>query len=59
MGELIKKSLSYDFSNMSKLTLSKDFTRTKHPGGTQIFFGGYLLHGFPKVGSREWVFLGK
>ena len=28
-------------------------------GGTQLFFGGCVPHGFPKVGSREWIFLQK
>ena len=26
-------------------------------GGTQLFFGGCVPHGFPKVGSRERIFL--
>ena len=28
-------------------------------GGTQLFFGGCVPHGFPKVGSRERIFLEK
>ena len=28
-------------------------------GGNQLFFGGYVPHRFPKVGSREWIFLEK
>ena len=27
-------------------------------GGTQLFFGGCVPHRFPKVGSREGIFLG-
>ena len=28
-------------------------------GGTQLYFCGYVPHGFPKVGSRERIFLEK
>ena len=30
-----------------------------NPGGTHLFFGRYVSHGFPKVGSRERIFLEK
>ena len=29
------------------------------PGGTQLFLGGCLPHGYLKVGSRERIFLEK
>ena len=33
--------------------------RSRGGGGHSPFFGEYVLRGFPKVGSGEWVFLEK
>ena len=34
--------------------------RETPPGGTQLFFfDGFVSRGFPKVGSREWIFIEK
>ena len=36
-----------------------DFPIDPQGGGTQLFFGGYVPRGLPKVGSRERVFFEK
>ena len=57
INELIGLNLNTTF----KFRLPETFSRyqpSPQPGeGTQIFFGGYVPQGFPKVGSKERVFL--
>ena len=38
-------------------TSYKQWMKGKAPGGTQFFFGGCVPHRFPKVWSRERIFL--
>ena len=56
-------SISFSFSIghlfSTHCALNYNDWRPLWPGGTQRFLGGCVPHGFPKVGSRERIFLEK
>ena len=65
----LSRSINWQLRNLNRIRkfLDTDWHMSQHRshfhpgggGGTQLFFGGCVPHGFPKVGSREWIFLEK
>ena len=50
-----KQSIS-TIIHSSCMTITMAATAISLPGGHSNFFGGYVLYGFSKVGSTEWIF---